>query len=130
MARYLIFLYGVVSYLVFFVAFCYAIGFVNNLLVPKGIDTGAESPLAIAILINALLLGAFAVQHAIMARPAFKSWWTKIVPEPMERSTSLRVIRSVLNVMGNPSSSCSGFFSWAKVNAARISSVAVRMGII
>lgn len=56
------------------------------MIVPKGIDDGPETSTGMAILINVLLLGAFAVQHTIMARTSFKAWWTKIVPLPIERS--------------------------------------------
>ena len=86
-ARLLILFYAIVSYAVFLASFLYALGFVGNYLVSKSIDVGAPTNLSGAIVVDLLLLGLFAIQHSIMARPAFKQWWAKIFPAACGRST-------------------------------------------
>src|SRR5947208_16727071 len=87
MGKLIAFLYGLVAYLVFFVAFLYAVGFVSGLLVPKTVDSGPAGAPVEAIIIDLLLMSLFAVQHSVMARPQFKKWWTQFVPPAVERST-------------------------------------------
>jgi len=87
MGRLIAFLYGLASYLVFFVTFLYAIGFVSGLVVPKTIDSGMAGSMAEAFIVNLLLMSLFAAQHSVMARKQFKQWWTQYVPKSVERST-------------------------------------------
>jgi protein-S-isoprenylcysteine O-methyltransferase Ste14 len=87
LGRFVAFLYGIAAYAIFFVTFLYAIGFVANLVVPKTIDNGPVGPVAQALIVNLLLMSVFAIQHSVMARKAFKKWWTQFVPASVERST-------------------------------------------
>lgn len=96
--RMAIFVYGLIAYVAFLGIFLYAIGFIDNV-VPKSIDSRPAGPIGTAMLVNALLLGLFAVQHTVMARPAFKRWWTQIIPKAMERSTFVLVTCGVFALL-------------------------------
>ena len=78
MRRYAYLLYGIVCYLMFFGVFVYAIGFIGNIGVPNSLDAEPKLPWTAAVAINLGLLGLFAVQHSLMARPTFKRWWTNL----------------------------------------------------
>jgi protein-S-isoprenylcysteine O-methyltransferase Ste14 len=89
-------LYGLAAYVAFLVAILYAIGFLSNSVVPKSVDSGSPAQLGEAMIVNVLLLLVFAVQHTIMARPAFKAWWARLIPPPIERSTFVLVASLLL----------------------------------
>jgi protein-S-isoprenylcysteine O-methyltransferase Ste14 len=95
-ARILMLFYAVASYGAFLVSCLYLVGFVGNYWVPKSIDIGNPAGPGEAFVIDLLLLGAFAIQHSVMARPAFKQWWTRIIPAPSERSTYVLLSSFVL----------------------------------
>src|SRR5262245_57307224 len=88
MQRIAVLAYGVLCYLIFFATFLYLVGFVGNAFVPVTVDSGvAGSSLGLSIVIDVALIAVFGLQHTVMARPAFKRRWTRIIPEPAERST-------------------------------------------
>jgi len=91
MSRIGIFIYGIASYLVFFAVFLYGVGFIGGFLTPTTLDGPSTGSVGRALLIDLGLLTAFAIQHSGMARPAFKNWWKRTVPEAAERSTYVLV---------------------------------------
>lgn len=86
MLRLIVLAFGIASYAVFLATFLYAVGFIGNFAVPRTIDGEPAVSLGRAIAVNAALLLVFALQHSVMARPAFKRWWTRFVSDAMERS--------------------------------------------
>src|ERR1700742_2845298 len=79
--------YGVVCYVMFLGVILYTIGFVEDLVVPKTIDSGETAANLGSVVTDLMLLGIFAIQHSVMARQEFKAWWTQLVPRTVERST-------------------------------------------
>lgn len=98
MNRYFAMAYGVISYALFLVVFVYAIGFVGGL-TPRNVDNAIAAPTIPALAVDAALLALFAAQHSVMARPAFKRWWTRYVPRPVERSTYVLLASMVLALL-------------------------------
>jgi len=87
MRRTIYFAYGVANYLLFLATYAWLACFVGNLFLPRTIDFGPSASVAWAVTIDVALLALFGLQHSVMARPAFKERWTRIVPAPIERST-------------------------------------------
>ena len=108
MKRLLTISYAAASYLVGLAAFVYAIGFVADIAVLRSIDRGVAAPIGEAVAVNVLLLGVFGVQHSVMARPAFKRLWTRVVPQAIERSTYVGVTGLVLFLL---------FYQWRTMPA-------------
>ncbi|MGD1173079.1 methanethiol S-methyltransferase [Mycobacterium seoulense] len=99
MKRYLTLGYGAAAYLLFLAAFLYLIGFVGNFAVPRSVDRGLAAPIGEAVLVNTVLVVVFGVQHSVMARPAFKRWWARVVPPSIERSTYVLLSSVVLALL-------------------------------
>jgi len=100
--------YGVAAYLVFLGVFLYAIGFVEDIGVPRSLDGPSTTATPPALVVDALLLALFAAQHSVMARPAFKRWWTRLVAREVERSTYVLLASLVLALV---------FWQWRPVRA-------------
>jgi protein-S-isoprenylcysteine O-methyltransferase Ste14 len=98
-SRAMILLYGVATYLFFLAVFVYLIGFVGGFFVPKHIENGLLVDPLSAVFVDVVLLALFAIQHGVMARPAFKRWWTQIIPPAAERSTFVLLASAILALM-------------------------------
>ncbi len=99
MGKIVSFIYGVIAYGVFLIAFLYAIGFIGDLVVPKSISSGESGPIGQAFLVNLVLMSLFALQHSIMARPGFKKWITSFISPAIERSTYVLLSSLILILM-------------------------------
>jgi protein-S-isoprenylcysteine O-methyltransferase Ste14 len=84
--RFTVFLFDGVAYLTLLFTVLYAVGFLSDFVVPKAIDTGAESGIFEAIIVNLALISLFALQHSAIARRSFKHWWTQFIPRFADRS--------------------------------------------
>ena len=85
--RVFVFIYGVFAYILFLFLCLYLICFIDNVFVPKTIDSGSRTSFSTSLIINIILIGIWGLQHSLMARQWFKDWWTKIIKPPVERST-------------------------------------------
>ena len=97
--KFIVFLFGIVSYALGVAALVYLICFLANMVVPSTIDSPPVGAVAPAVLVDLVLVGLFAFQHSLMARPAFKERWTRIVPQPAERSTYVLLTALVLGLL-------------------------------
>ena len=92
--------YALIAYLAFLMVTVYAVAFLADLAVPRTVDRGGPaSGTVVAVAVDAALLGIFAVQHSVMARPAFKRRWTMVVPQYLERSTYVLVASAALALL-------------------------------
>ncbi len=100
MQRSLNMLFALVAYAIFFATFLYLIAFVGNIAaVRRTVDVGPAAPVAAALAIDIALIALFGVQHSVMARPGFKTWWTRVVPPPAERSVYVLMASAVLIIL-------------------------------
>jgi methanethiol S-methyltransferase len=109
MSRALTLAFAIIAYAIFFATFLYLICFVGDFVfAPKTVDVGPAAPVAAAIVINVALIALFGLQHSVMARPAFKAWWTRFVPKPAERSVYVLAASAALIIL---------FIGWRPIDA-------------
>jgi protein-S-isoprenylcysteine O-methyltransferase Ste14 len=109
MSRFATLLFAIVAYAIFFATFLYLICFVGDLaFAAKTVNLGPESPVGVALVIDVLLIALFGLQHSVMARPAFKARWTRIVPRPAERSVYVLAASAALIIL---------FLGWRPIGA-------------
>ena len=130
MSRFTVFGYGLVSYAVFLGVFVYAIGFIGGFLTPTLLDGPVGRPLGEALLIDLGLLALFAVQHSVMARPAFKRWWTRVGPEVAERSTYVLASSLALIALFVYWEPIGGVLWQAPEGAARMAGISIRSRVL
>ena len=101
MARTASLLFSIVAYAIFFATFLYLIAFVGNVsgVVPRTVDVGPAAPVATAAVIDIALIALFGLQHSVMARQGFKKWWTRVIPEPAERSVYVLMASAMLIIL-------------------------------
>ncbi|HEX7375030.1 MAG TPA: hypothetical protein VF277_08645 [Steroidobacteraceae bacterium] len=129
MAAILSILYGLIAYATGVGALAYFIGFSGGALVPKSVDSGVAGTLPQAVCFDVLLLSLFALQHSVMARPAFKRWWVRIVPKPVERSTYLLATSAVLGLMAWQWQPIPAPIVWRIENAAAVRLLWIMFGL-
>ncbi|MCR8915419.1 isoprenylcysteine carboxylmethyltransferase family protein [Marinobacter panjinensis] len=88
--------YALLSYAIGMGALCYLMLFLQNLWLPKTIDSGSSADLAFGLTVNLTMLVIYLTVHSVMARPWFKAWWTRIVPPALERSTYILISGTTL----------------------------------
>jgi len=121
MSRIVPLLYGAVAYLGFLGVSLYAVGFIGGFITPTSLDGPPTGPPGVALTIDSALLAAFALQHSVMARPAFKRWWIRHVPQPVERSTYVMATNLVLLVL---------FAAWRPIGGVLWSTAGLARGAV
>ena len=104
--RVLILAYGTASYVLGLVTLLYAAGFIGGFATPTRLDGPRQVSLGAALAVDLGLIAVFVLQHSGMARPEFKRWWVRFVPEAAERSTYVLLSSLALTLL---------FWSWQPV---------------